>query len=189
MARQFNLIPPICEQAEYHMFQREKVEVQLPELFHKIGRFPAPPQPCPNLIPRFRLSLPSPSRFRPGPAPLTPCCGLHRSLLPRPFPVSLLLLRALGLTSPCSPLPGVGAMTWSPLACGIVSGKYDSGIPPYSRASLKVKRRRGAGGGDRQGQAFWRDGAFGWTPWCWTLSLGHCLRGGSRRGNLEPPLA
>ncbi|KAK2090756.1 hypothetical protein P7K49_030040 [Saguinus oedipus] len=28
-------------------------------------------------------------------------------------------------------------MTWSPLACGIVSGKYDSGIPPYSRASLK----------------------------------------------------
>lgn len=37
VARQFNLIPPICEQAEYHMFQREKVEVQLPELFHKIG--------------------------------------------------------------------------------------------------------------------------------------------------------
>ncbi|XP_029801796.1 voltage-gated potassium channel subunit beta-2 [Suricata suricatta] len=36
VARQFNLIPPICEQAEYHMFQREKVEVQLPELFHKI---------------------------------------------------------------------------------------------------------------------------------------------------------
>nr|KAF6378518.1 potassium voltage-gated channel subfamily A regulatory beta subunit 2 [Myotis myotis] len=35
VARQFNLIPPICEQAEYHMFQREKVEVQLPELFHK----------------------------------------------------------------------------------------------------------------------------------------------------------
>ncbi|XP_014022072.1 voltage-gated potassium channel subunit beta-1-like isoform X4 [Salvelinus alpinus] len=69
VARQFNQIPPICEQAEYHMFQREKVEVQLPELFHKIG---------------------------------------------------------------------VGAMTWSPLACGIISGKYDSGVPPYSRASLKV---------------------------------------------------
>ncbi|XP_064822463.1 voltage-gated potassium channel subunit beta-2 isoform X2 [Oncorhynchus masou masou] len=68
VARQFNQIPPICEQAEYHMFQREKVEVQLPELFHKIG---------------------------------------------------------------------VGAMTWSPLACGIISGKYDSGVPPYSRASLK----------------------------------------------------
>ncbi|KFQ40018.1 Voltage-gated potassium channel subunit beta-2, partial [Mesitornis unicolor] len=32
---------------------------------------------------------------------------------------------------------GVGAMTRSPLACGIVSGKYDGGIPPYSRASLK----------------------------------------------------
>ncbi|XP_056462957.1 voltage-gated potassium channel subunit beta-2 isoform X1 [Gadus chalcogrammus] len=68
VARQFNQIPPICEQAEYHMFQREKVEVQLPELFHKIG---------------------------------------------------------------------VGAMTWSPLACGIISGKYDSGVPAYSRASLK----------------------------------------------------
>ncbi|KAL2103315.1 hypothetical protein ACEWY4_000183 [Coilia grayii] len=68
VARQFNLIPPICEQAEYHMFQREKVEVQLPELYHKIG---------------------------------------------------------------------VGAMTWSPLACGIISGKYDSGVPACSRASLK----------------------------------------------------
>uniref|UniRef100_A0A672ZW45 Voltage-gated potassium channel subunit beta-1 n=1 Tax=Sphaeramia orbicularis TaxID=375764 RepID=A0A672ZW45_9TELE len=68
VARQFNQIPPICEQAEYHMFQREKVEVQLSELFHKIG---------------------------------------------------------------------TGAVTWSPLACGILSGKYSSGIPPYSRASLK----------------------------------------------------
>lgn len=37
MARQFNLIPPVCEQAEYHMFQRDKVETQLPELYHKIG--------------------------------------------------------------------------------------------------------------------------------------------------------
>ncbi|MBZ3887993.1 Voltage-gated potassium channel subunit beta-1 [Sciurus carolinensis] len=37
VARQFNMIPPVCEQAEYHLFQREKVEVQLPELYHKIG--------------------------------------------------------------------------------------------------------------------------------------------------------
>lgn len=37
-------------------------------------------------------------------------------------------------------------MTWSPLACGIVSGKYDSGIPPYSRASLKVSKRLGGHG-------------------------------------------
>uniref|UniRef100_H3CA90 NADP-dependent oxidoreductase domain-containing protein n=1 Tax=Tetraodon nigroviridis TaxID=99883 RepID=H3CA90_TETNG len=37
VARQFNLIPPVCEQAEYHLFQREKVEIQLPELYHKIG--------------------------------------------------------------------------------------------------------------------------------------------------------
>nr|XP_061796997.1 voltage-gated potassium channel subunit beta-1 isoform X2 [Nerophis lumbriciformis] len=68
VARQFNLIPPVCEQAEYHLFQREKVEVQLPELYHKIG---------------------------------------------------------------------VGAMTWSPLACGIITGKYENGIPETSRASIK----------------------------------------------------
>lgn len=37
MARQFNLIPPIAEQAEYNLFQREKVELQMPELYHKIG--------------------------------------------------------------------------------------------------------------------------------------------------------
>ncbi|XP_076359360.1 voltage-gated potassium channel subunit beta-2-like isoform X2 [Tachypleus tridentatus] len=37
VARQFNLIPPIVEQTEYHMFQREKVESCLPELLHKIG--------------------------------------------------------------------------------------------------------------------------------------------------------
>jgi hypothetical protein len=38
VARQFNLIPAIAEQAEYHLFQREKVEVAMPELYHKIGR-------------------------------------------------------------------------------------------------------------------------------------------------------
>uniref|UniRef100_A0A3B4ALS9 Voltage-gated potassium channel subunit beta-1 n=1 Tax=Periophthalmus magnuspinnatus TaxID=409849 RepID=A0A3B4ALS9_9GOBI len=68
VARQFNLIPPVCEQAEYHFFQRDKVETQLPELYHKIG---------------------------------------------------------------------VGVVSWSPLACGIITGKYDNGIPESSRASLK----------------------------------------------------
>ncbi|KAJ8266200.1 hypothetical protein GJAV_G00127630 [Gymnothorax javanicus] len=68
VARQFNLIPPVCEQAEYHYFQRDKVEVQLPELYHKIG---------------------------------------------------------------------VGAMTWSPLACGLITGKYNEGIPESSRATMK----------------------------------------------------
>ncbi|XP_039603034.1 voltage-gated potassium channel subunit beta-1-like isoform X1 [Polypterus senegalus] len=68
VARQFNLIPPVCEQAEYHFFQRDKVEVQLPELYHKIG---------------------------------------------------------------------VGAMTWSPLACGLITGKYNDGIPDTSRAAMK----------------------------------------------------
>uniref|UniRef100_A0A8C2K9K1 Voltage-gated potassium channel subunit beta-1 n=1 Tax=Cyprinus carpio TaxID=7962 RepID=A0A8C2K9K1_CYPCA len=68
VARQFNLIPPVCEQAEYHLFQRDKVEMQLPELYHKIG---------------------------------------------------------------------VGVVSWSPLACGIITGKYEIGIPESSRASLK----------------------------------------------------
>ncbi|TNN01640.1 hypothetical protein fugu_011022 [Takifugu bimaculatus] len=31
----------------------------------------------------------------------------------------------------------VGAMTWSPLACGIITGKYENGIPESSRASMK----------------------------------------------------
>ncbi|KAK0156300.1 Voltage-gated potassium channel subunit beta-1 [Merluccius polli] len=83
VARQFNLIPPVCEQAEYHLFQREKVEVQLPELYHKIGKD----------------------------------CSLswHVEVIHK----------------------GVGAMTWSPLACGIISGKYENGIPETSRASMK----------------------------------------------------
>uniref|UniRef100_A0A1I8I7W8 Aldo_ket_red domain-containing protein n=1 Tax=Macrostomum lignano TaxID=282301 RepID=A0A1I8I7W8_9PLAT len=37
VARQFNLIPPVAEQVEYHMFQREKLELQMPELFAKLG--------------------------------------------------------------------------------------------------------------------------------------------------------
>lgn len=35
--RQFNCITPIVEQTEYHMFCREKPELYLPELYHKIG--------------------------------------------------------------------------------------------------------------------------------------------------------
>ncbi|XP_067880087.1 voltage-gated potassium channel subunit beta-3-like [Heterodontus francisci] len=67
VARQFNLIPPSCEQDEYHLFHRDKVEAQLPELYHKIG---------------------------------------------------------------------LGVMTWSPLACGLITGKYEDCIPEHSRASL-----------------------------------------------------
>ncbi|CAF3965408.1 unnamed protein product [Adineta steineri] len=68
VARQFNLIPPICEQSEYNFFQREKVEILLPDVFHKIG---------------------------------------------------------------------IGTMTWSPLACGLLTGKYEDGVPLHSRAALK----------------------------------------------------
>lgn len=35
--RQFNCVPPIVEQAEYHMFCREKCELYIPDLSHKIG--------------------------------------------------------------------------------------------------------------------------------------------------------
>uniref|UniRef100_A0A3B4BID5 NADP-dependent oxidoreductase domain-containing protein n=1 Tax=Periophthalmus magnuspinnatus TaxID=409849 RepID=A0A3B4BID5_9GOBI len=38
VARQFNLDAPVCEQSEYHYFHRDKVELQLPELYHKIGK-------------------------------------------------------------------------------------------------------------------------------------------------------
>nr|XP_032661648.1 voltage-gated potassium channel subunit beta-3 [Chelonoidis abingdonii] len=54
VARQFNLVPPVCEQAEYHMFQRDKVESQLPELYHKIGVGFLPWHhltPCPPITP------------------------------------------------------------------------------------------------------------------------------------------
>ncbi|RXM98710.1 Voltage-gated potassium channel subunit beta-1 [Acipenser ruthenus] len=36
-----------------------------------------------------------------------------------------------------TPMEGVGAMTWSPLACGIITGKYENGVPETSRASIK----------------------------------------------------
>ncbi|XP_074026706.1 potassium voltage-gated channel subfamily A regulatory beta subunit hyperkinetic [Leptinotarsa decemlineata] len=35
--RQFNCVTPIVEQAEYHMFCREKTELYIPELYNKIG--------------------------------------------------------------------------------------------------------------------------------------------------------
>ncbi|XP_052827990.1 voltage-gated potassium channel subunit beta-2 isoform X3 [Octopus bimaculoides] len=68
VARQFNLIPPTAEQAEYNMFHRDKVELHMHEIYTKIG---------------------------------------------------------------------VGTICWSPLASGILSGKYDDGVPIYSRAALK----------------------------------------------------
>lgn len=34
---------------------------------------------------------------------------------------------------------GVGVVSWSPLACGIITGKYENGVPESSRASMKVQ--------------------------------------------------
>ncbi|KAI3376181.1 hypothetical protein L3Q82_016387, partial [Scortum barcoo] len=59
----------VCEQAEYHYFQRDKVELHLPELYHKIGN-----------------------------------TYTHTHT-------------------------GVGAMTWSPLACGSADGEVQRGSP------------------------------------------------------------
>lgn len=104
MARQFNLIPPVCEQAEYHLFQREKVEMQLPELYHKIGLQP--------LHPTFLSASPSPRSL---------CSHLILFLL------------------------GVGSVTLSPVACGLITSKYDGRIPDTCRATIKV-RSGGSGG-------------------------------------------
>ena len=68
VARQFNLIPPVVEQAEYNLFQRNMVEEQMPFIQSNIG---------------------------------------------------------------------VKAVGWSPLAGGIITGKYLNGIPEESRAKLK----------------------------------------------------
>ncbi|XP_025720072.2 voltage-gated potassium channel subunit beta-3 isoform X2 [Callorhinus ursinus] len=88
MARQFNLIPPVCEQAEHHLFQREKGEMQLPELYHKIG---------------------------------------------------------------------VGSVTWSPLACGLITSKYEGRVPETCRATIKgyqwLKDKVQSEGGKKQPQA------------------------------------
>lgn len=46
--------------------------------------------------------------------------------------------RLPGSMTLCALSAGVGAMTWSPLACGIISGKYGNGVPESSRAALKV---------------------------------------------------
>uniref|UniRef100_A0A3B3SN60 Voltage-gated potassium channel subunit beta-2 n=1 Tax=Paramormyrops kingsleyae TaxID=1676925 RepID=A0A3B3SN60_9TELE len=77
VARQFNLIPPICEQAEYHMFQREKVEVQLPELFHKIGEVTCAPR-CPPMSVKWIVpaaSSPGGSSREPDALPFFRRCG------------------------------------------------------------------------------------------------------------------
>lgn len=41
-------------------------------------------------------------------------------------------------------------MTWSPLACGIITGKYDNGIPESSRASMKVRTLAASLSGEQQ---------------------------------------
>ncbi|XP_043759686.1 voltage-gated potassium channel subunit beta-3 isoform X1 [Cervus elaphus] len=75
---------------------REKVEMQLPELYHKIGS--QSPHPC--------LSL-----------------GLTITEIPFPHPVLSVL--------------GVGSVTWSPLACGLITSKYDGRVPDTCRVTIK----------------------------------------------------
>ncbi|XP_039703200.1 voltage-gated potassium channel subunit beta-3 isoform X1 [Pteropus medius] len=96
MARQFNLIPPVCEQAEHHLFQREKVEMQLPELYHKIG-----------------------SQLH------QPYLSLGFTITEIPFPTHPILFL------------GVGSVTWSPLACGLITSKYEGQVPDTCRATIK----------------------------------------------------
>ncbi|WP_428263208.1 potassium channel beta subunit family protein [Haliangium sp.] len=67
VARQYNLIPPTMEQPQYHMFHRQRVEVEYARLYHTIG---------------------------------------------------------------------LGTTIWSPLASGLLTGKYNDGIPDGSRLTL-----------------------------------------------------
>lgn len=46
-------------------------------------------------------------------------------------------------------LLGVGSVTWSPLACGLITSKYDGQVPDACKATVKV--RLGCSG--RQGWA------------------------------------
>lgn len=50
----------------------------------------------------------------------------------------LMLMLSHSYVYPCSSPSGVGAMTWSPLACGLITGKYSDGVPECSRAAMKV---------------------------------------------------
>ena len=68
VARQHNLTPPTMEQPQYHMFQRERFEVEYHRLYQEIG---------------------------------------------------------------------LGTTIWSPLASGLLTGKYNDGIPEDSRANLQ----------------------------------------------------
>ena len=67
-ARQYNLIPPTMEQPQYHMFHRERMEVEYGRLYDAIG---------------------------------------------------------------------LGTTIWSPLASGLLTGKYNQGIPADSRLNLE----------------------------------------------------
>jgi voltage-dependent potassium channel beta subunit len=67
IARREHLIPPIVEQPQYHMFHRERVEVEYRRLYSEFG---------------------------------------------------------------------IGTTIWSPLASGLLTGKYNSGLPEGTRASL-----------------------------------------------------
>ena len=67
VARQYNLIPPTMEQPQYHMFHRERFEVEYGRLYETIG---------------------------------------------------------------------LGTTIWSPLASGLLTGKYNNGIPDDSRMNL-----------------------------------------------------
>lgn len=67
VARQYGLIPPTMEQPQYHLFHRQRVEVEYKRLYETVG---------------------------------------------------------------------IGTTTWSPLASGILTGKYSDGIPDDSRMTL-----------------------------------------------------
>lgn len=99
------MIPPVCEQAEYHLFQREKVEVQLPELYHKIGKsgtavpfgyFIRRKKHGPGALDGSSILLPCIQR---GQAWI--CLMAQKKKTPMPLPSEPLLPAAIGTSSSC----------------------------------------------------------------------------------------
>jgi aryl-alcohol dehydrogenase-like predicted oxidoreductase len=96
VARREHLIPPTMEQPQYHMFHRQRVEVEYDPLYREIG---------------------------------------------------------------------LGTTIWSPLASGLLTGKYNDGVPDGSRLSQESyqvaprqpAQRRGTAAGSKRSASFTRD--------------------------------
>ncbi|CAH1395042.1 unnamed protein product [Nezara viridula] len=79
--RQFNCITPIIEQAEYHMFCREKAELYMAELYNKIGVGLVAWSPISMGLVSTKSSTEEPSAQILSRSALKGCCGKEKSNL------------------------------------------------------------------------------------------------------------